>query len=198
MELQQAGTQGRGGGAATALFHVIQPVQHKAGLHPGNHLLQHRQDLRHRLPGLRGLCGGQHQHPMAHRQVGGVHHIHAVHLLRRQAGVLVAAGKAHADVQVDDRVILLHQTAEQLLIVRHIDGVGGGDLAAGVHMGGDVPGADVHPVLVQLPRLDDPQRGHGDIVSLQQLPRQVAGGVGGDLNHTDSSFWSHPRTAVRG
>ena len=70
--------------------------------------------------------------------------------------------------------------------------------AAGVHMGGDVPGADVHPVLVQLPRLDDPQRGHGDIVSLQQLPRQVAGGVGGDLNHTDSSFWSHPRTAVRG
>ena len=54
----------------------------------------------------------------------------------------MAAGKAHADVQVDDRVILLHQTAEQLLIVRHIDGVGGGDLAAGVHMGGDVPGYD--------------------------------------------------------
>ena len=198
MELEEVGTQGRDGGAAPALFHIIQPVQDEAGLHPVDHLLHQVQDLTDGFAGLRRLRRSQHQHPVAHRQVGRVHYVDLRHFLRRQLGVLMTAGKLHADVDVDDRVIPFGHPAEHVFIIGDIDGVGGGDLAAGVHMGGDVPGADVHPVLVQLPRLDDPQRGHGDIVSLQQLPRQVAGGVGGDLNHTDSSFWSHPRTAVRG
>ena len=75
---------------------------------------------------------------MSHRQIGGIHHIDPGDILRRQFGILITAGKAHADIDMDHSVIPLHQSVEQVLIIRHIHGVGGGDLTARVHMGNNV------------------------------------------------------------
>ena len=40
VELQEVRAQGGDGGTAAALFHVVQPVQDKAGFQPGDHAVQ--------------------------------------------------------------------------------------------------------------------------------------------------------------
>ena len=45
LDAQQIGSQRGGRGAAAALLHVIQPIQHKAGLHPTPHFLQAAENL---------------------------------------------------------------------------------------------------------------------------------------------------------
>ena len=98
----------------------------------------------------------------------------------------MTARKAAADVEVDDGVVPFRQRPEGVLIVRRIDGVGGGDFPSGFYVGGDVRRTDVHAVAVELSGLDNAQGEDGDIVLLQQPGRQVAGAVGGNLDHRSS------------
>lgn len=128
---------------------------------------------------------------MAHREVGGIHHMDVVKLLRRQARVLVAAGKSDADVEVNHRVVSGGLPGEERLIVPDAHGVGGGDVTAGIHMGGNVRGGDVLTVPEELTAFDDTQRNDGNMVLLQQLRGQITGAVRGNFDHRGFSFPFH-------
>ena len=55
MQFQQISAQGSDSRAAAAFFHVIQPVEDKAGFNAGNHTLQKGENFPYRLPGLSSL-----------------------------------------------------------------------------------------------------------------------------------------------
>ncbi|MPN18671.1 hypothetical protein SDC9_166034 [bioreactor metagenome] len=183
VQLQKICPDGGDGIAAPAFFHIVQPVQHKADLQPVAQAFQLRNDFLRRAILPRHPRRPQGKLADAHRQVGGIHHVDAPQFLRRNSGVLMAAGKTGAQIDVDDRVIFLQQFAEQLVVIRRIYRAGGGDVAAGVHMGGNVRRMDVHAVLVDTLAFYNAQRHHRDIVFLQQGDRQVAGAVRGNFNH---------------
>lgn len=81
-----------------------------------------------RLSGGGQLRPVEHQQTLAGGEVPGIHHIHLADVRRRDAGVLVGAGKVAADAEVHDAVPLLAPVAELPDIVKHVDGAGPGQL----------------------------------------------------------------------
>ena len=103
----------------------------------------------------------------------------------------MAAGKSDADVEVNHRVVSGGLPGEERLIVPDAHGVGGGDVTAGIHMGGNVRGGDVLTVPEELTAFDDAQRNDGNMVLLQQLRGQITGAVRGNFDHRGFSFPFH-------
>ena len=106
LEIQQIGAQRRQSGTAPPFPQILQAVDLKARLYPARQLLQPMDDI---LCGQPHICQPHRLHyhlPAAGGQVARIHRINVGKLPRRQAGILMAAGKFRADIDVDHRVVL--------------------------------------------------------------------------------------------
>ena len=115
-------------------------------------------------------------------QVPAVHHIGIAHHLSRQTGVLVAGGKLRGQVDMDHRIPLGRQGAEQLLVFAHGDGGGFGKGTGGRGVVVNVLGLDVYPIPAEVvPQADTQGNGLG-AVGFVKRGGQVAGRVAGDAD----------------
>ena len=185
VQLQKISSQRRYRGTAATLLHVIQTIQNETHFHPSRQVLQQSQNLRHRLSRFRRLSGSQNQRTMSNRQVFGAEHKDLRDLLRCQLRVLMTAGKAHANIHMDDSIILFNVLPEQSLIVRDVHRIGGSNIAAGVYVSRNIRCTDVHAVAVQPVTFYNAQRNHRNIMLFQQPHRQITGTVGSDFDHID-------------
>ena len=83
---------------------------------------------------------------------------------------------------MEHRVVLGGQFGEQLLVVRNVNGGGGGQLSPVLHVAEDVLGAGLQTVFISVAAEGHIQGHHGDLIALQQLRGQVAGAGGGDFD----------------
>lgn len=181
LQLQQIAAESAEGRAPPALVQIVQPVNNKAGLHPGSQVRAGPLNFLRRMSGRRQLRAVEHQEPLARGQVPGIHHIYVADVRRRHAGVLIRAGKVAADAEVHDAVPLLVPGPELPDIVEHVDGAGPGQLAAGVHIVINGLRRDLHAVMPHLIAAVHRQGRDGNVVPFDQLRRQVAGAVRNDL-----------------
>ena len=171
LQLQQVSAEGAEGRAAAALVQIVQTVDDEAGLHLGGQVRAGLLDLLRRLSGGGQLRPVEHQQALAGGEVPGIHHIHLADVRRRDAGVLVGAGKVAADAEVHDAVPLLAPVAELPDVVKHVDGAGPGQLPASVHIVIDGFRRDLHAVAAHLVAAVHRQRGDGNVVLFDQLRR---------------------------
>ena len=127
------------------------------------------------------------QKALAGAQILRIDHKDVRILLRRGAGILIAAGEIRADGDLHHRVILVRVAREHLAVLVLADRRRAAKVSAAVHVGKNVGGRDVHTIVEVLAVLDDAQRRDGNIIALEQRGRQVARAVGNDL-HSHRSF----------
>ena len=183
LQPQEIGAQGCHAGAASALPHELQGVQHEAGGYLLPQALQMLGDLlcAHALVPALGALNGQQAH--AGGEHAAVHHIDALQLRRGQAGGVEGVGQLRADVQVDDLIALLHQRHEEVQKFLHTGGGGLGQHAvpviALVHVQRGKAASIVHKMV--LPQ-GDHQGDDANIVTLLQLRGKIHGAVSRDEN----------------
>ena len=187
LQLQHIGAQRRHAAAPAALPHILQRVQHKAGVAEGRQTAQLPGDIRRRHALIPELGALQCQQAAAGGELAAVHHMNLAQLrqlLRRQQGVLAGAGQLRADVDVDDVVPLLQNGGEEAPEILRADrrGLGQGAVLA-------VAGIEIRrgiaPVVGEgLLAAADGQRHGADLKPLQKLGRQVAGAVICDANRS--------------
>ena len=127
------------------------------------------------------------QKALAGAQILRIDHKDVLVLLRRGAGILIAAGEIRADGDLHHRVILVRVAREHLAVLVLADRRRAAKVSAAVHVGKNVGGRDVHTIVEVLAVLDDAQRRDGNIIALEQRGRQVARAVGNNL-HSHRSF----------
>ena len=182
LQVQQVGAQSGHGGAAAALYHIVQTVQYKAGFHLFGVFVQGRHHIVQILHGTAQLQSLQNQQALAAAQVPGVNHPHIGEILGGDKGVLVAGREAGAQVDVNVALAAVRVFPEQLLINRNASGGGGAQTAAVGYVPENIRWGNGHIVQV-FPVLLHHNQGHQiDIVLFQQLPGQVAGAVGSDFD----------------
>ena len=107
LQVQQIGTESRGGGAAAALDQVIQLVDQEAGLDLGGKCIQLCLKCIQIRCGLRQTAGLQNNQALTGGQILGVNSTDVVKLLSCKAGILVGGREAGSEIDVDNAVILL-------------------------------------------------------------------------------------------
>ena len=127
------------------------------------------------------------QKALAGAQILRIDHKDVRILLRRGAGILIAAGEIRADGDLHHRVILVCVAREHLAVLVLAGRRRAAKVSAAVHVGKNVGGRDVHTIVEVLAVLDDAQRRDGNIIALEQRGRQVARAVGNNL-HSHRSF----------
>lgn len=127
------------------------------------------------------------QKALAGAQILRIDHEDVLVLLRRGAGILIAAGEIRADGDLHHRVILVCVAREHLAVLVLADRRRAAKVSAAVHVGKNVGGRDVYTIVEVLAVLDDAQRRDGNIIALEQRGRQVARAVGNNL-HSHRSF----------
>ena len=190
LQVQQVGPQGCGGGAAAALYQVVQLVHQEAGLHTGGKPAQvFRQGIQ-RLGSLGQLHGLQHHQALAGGEILGVDAADIVKFPGGETGVLVAGGKAGADADVDNAVIAVRILGKGILVEAHAAGCGGAQAAAGSHMGENIGRGDGDTVVEFLLVFHNDEGDQGNVMLLQQLRRQVTGAVGNYFDvHSVTPYW---------
>ena len=86
-----------------------------------------------------------------------------------------------------DGVVILQQSAEDLLVFGHVDG-GGGHLAAVLHACDDLPGGDLQAVEARLAVAQDREGDQRDGPLLTETLGEVAGAVRCNGNSHEDSF----------
>lgn len=97
-------------------------------------------------------------------------------------GILIADGHLAAQRHMHKTLAILQFAGEKLDVVVFAYGGGGAQRAAGRHVGENLLGGDIHAVPVGYAVHDDIERHGVDVKAIQQLLRQVAGAVRGDLD----------------
>ena len=188
LQVQQVGAQRGHGGAAAALYHIVQTVQHKAGFHLFGVLVQSRHHIVQILHGTAQLQSLQNHQTLAAAQVPGVNYPHIWEILGGNKGILVAGGEAGTQADVDVAVAAVRVFPEQLLIDGNTSGGGGAETAAVGNVPENFRRGDGHIVQVLLVLLHHNQGNQINMVLFQQLPGQVAGAVGSDFD----VHWTDP------
>ena len=173
--------------AAAALSHVVEALDQKARLDLRRERAHALGDLRAGKALLGELRRRDDQEALAGAQILRIDHKDVRILLRRGAGILIAAGEIRADGDLHHRVILVRVAREHLAVLVLADRRRAAKVSAAVHVGKNVGGRDVHTIVEVLAVLDDAQRRDGNIIALEQRGRQVARAVGNNL-HSHRSF----------
>ena len=173
--------------AAAALSHVVEALDQKARLDLRRERAHALGDLRAGKALLGELRRRDDQKALAGAQILRIDHEDVLVLLRRGAGILIAAGEIRADGDLHHRVILVCVAREHLAVLVLADRRRAAKVSAAVHVGKNVGGRDVYTIVEVLAVLDDAQRRDGNIIALEQRGRQVARAVGNNL-HSHRSF----------
>ena len=182
LDAQNVGAERQHAGAATALGHVVELVEHKAQLDPVGEVLEAHTDVPGRQAVRSPLGGTKDKIALTGADVLAVDDRDVVVFLCGKAGVLIAGGKLGTDRDVDDGVVLLGKGLEEVDVLHGVCGSGFRGLAACIHMGKNVSRMNGDAVQISIVAHQD-VHGHQRNVPLpQQLFGQITGAVGGDLD----------------
>ncbi len=150
LDAQNVGPEGQHAGAAAALGHVVQLVQHKAQLDPlGKALQPHRNVL-----GGQAVCSplGRFQHKIAlpGADILAVHDADILEFACGQLRILEAGRKLAADRNMDHSIVLFGKRLKKFGIFHQICGGGFGHFAARIHIGKHICRVDGHTVQIAI------------------------------------------------
>ena len=180
LEMQQICPKRRYAGTASALPHKLQRIQHKAGVHFIGERGNVRRNLRGRHPAVAALSRLDHKQTDAGGEHAGIDGIYAAKLLCGDAGRGIRAGQLRTDVKMDDFIAFLQIGTEEIQKSLNRRGRGLRQRTVGAVAAIHVGRGKVQPVVIALLSEQNHKGEDFDVITLDQLRREITGAVGGD------------------